>query len=920
LSATDLVWAVPRRLRFEPWITAAMLLVVAATSFFFAALPRLFNHFADDALRFSLTHASLEARNGRVLEPGRIAAAEGNPLALVAARGAREEQSLPKALRALVERRTFLVHSTNYGLQTGPRSVPDVTGLIRLLALRMQSGIEHHVRLVAGHFPRTSDERVRAVDRRIPDLPRVTHVPLVQIALSTATARDLRLHLNDRAIFTVVLGDLQAGNVPIKEQRPLAVKLVGLFDVKGPRAPYWFDDPTLATPEVQLSEDAQTTTVFAQALTSAAQYPTVLAATRPLPLSYEYRYFFDPGRVNASGLDDLSAATARVVTASAGAGPNEKRLETGLGGVLERYRAARSQAETLLAVAVIGLLACALANLGLLATLSYERRRREIELIRTRGGSSAQLLAGQAVEAAVIAAPAAVAGWALAEVTVPGRGSSTSALLAVVILAGTIGLMIAAVVGVVRRPPGPLVREDLALARPSPRRLALEGLVAVAAILAAYLLRRRGLEGTGTQSHGFDPYLAAVPVLLGLACGILAVRVYPLPLAAAARLTRRLRGVALHLAVSRAARQSEAMVAPLLVLIVALAVASFSAVMLTTIGKSQNRTAWRAVGADVRVDAAPDQTLPSKLLSRLEGSGRVARAYIQDAGAAPEGEATPLLALDLDAYQRLVAGTPAAVEFPGVLRKPAQIPGAVAASVSSRWPGQGFFQVALPRNSVSLVSVATRDSLPGIPSGTQFALVSLQALQRQSDGPLPPNRIYLRGVNESAVRQSVRALAPDARVASRAAVVDQLGGSPLVHGVRSGFRAAVVVAALFASLAVALLALIAGRSRSRDVALVRTMGGSRQETSALAAVELVPLVASGAALGIGLGIAIPYLIAPGLDLAFFTGSNSNPIAVAAFWPLVLVAGLVAVVGAALLVVDAQGRRSELDRALRIGER
>ncbi|MGH3144030.1 MAG: hypothetical protein ACRDO9_13010, partial [Gaiellales bacterium] len=74
------------------------------------------------------------------------------------------------------------------------------------------------------------------------------------------------------------------------------------------------------------------------------------------------------------------------------------------------------------------------------------------------------------------------------------------------------------------------------------------------------------------------------------------------------------------------------------------------------------------------------------------------------------------------------------------------------------------------------------------------------------------------------------------------------------------------------------------------------------------------------ALGIGLGIAIPYLIEPGLDLAFFTGTGSTSIVIP--WPALtaFAAGLLVLVAATVLVVGARARRAGLGRVLRIGER
>src|SRR5699024_10547749 len=133
------------------------------------------------------------------------------------------------------------------------------------------------------------------------------------------------------------------------------------------------------------------------------------------------------------------------------------------------------------------------------------------------------------------------------------------------------------------------------------------------------------------SSGRFDPFLAAVPVLLGLACGIALLRLQPYPLRAAARAAQRTKGLALHLGLSRAARQQDTSAVPALVLVVALSIAAFSAAMAATVRSGQDATGWRAVGADVRIDAREDGALPESLVSRLAASGAVAPAYVQDA-------------------------------------------------------------------------------------------------------------------------------------------------------------------------------------------------------------------------------------------------------------------------------------------------
>jgi putative ABC transport system permease protein len=925
-----------RRLRLEPGPPLTLLALLGVTCFLFAALPRLFNTVADDGLRYTLAHTPTAARNIRVLEWDRLpAGSAADPLGTVAERAARSRQELPPSLRRLVGGSELVVRSPRYAFQPdvgtsfslpGPSSPGAAPGLFRYLTVAAHSGIKPHIRLDAGRMPAASRERVRtrvtqpvtgAIPGQLSSISWSKTVPLLQVALSTATARELRLQVGDRGIFTPgQSADPAVQQVPVRDAQPLAIEVVGLFAVRDPEASFWYGDGSLAMPNVQLSQTGDTTNVFAQALVSEDQYKRVLAATRPIPLAYDFRHFVDPDRFDAGDLDGLSDEVAGLEARYAGAGPLEQRVETGLGPALEHYSAARSQAETLLVVAAIGLLACALANIGLLGALWYSRRRSETGVTRARGASPFQVLAAQTAEGLLIAVPAGLAGWTVAVLLIQARGAALSAWLVVALIIGTVVLLVAAIVGVARRPLGPLGRDDVVLARPSPRRLALEGLVAVAAIFGVFLLRRRGLEAS---DRGFDPYLAGVPVLLGLACGIVALRLYPLPIRGAAWLVRRARGLAVHLGLSRAARQSDINAAPLLVLVLALAIACFSAAMLATLDDGQNRTAWRAVGADVRVDAPEDATLPAGLVSRLDSMGDVAGAYVVDADVGAGDQETPVLALDLDAYQRIVAGTPAATRFPAELRNP-PIPSLVPSVVSNDWPEAGTFRVPLPGETINTINVGNLASFPGIPAETPFAVVPLGALEQAAGEPIAPNRLYIRGVSESAVRNAVEDAVPGAAVESRAQVVSDLRAPPLVENVFRGFRAAIVLAGLYAAVAVGLLALIAARSRSRDLALVRTMGASPRDALVLAAVELTPLVVIALALGIGLGITIPYLIEPGLDLAFFTGTGSTSIVVPWLTFAAFAAGLLALVAATVLVVGARARRAGLGRVLRIGER
>jgi putative ABC transport system permease protein len=950
-----------RRLRLEPGPPLTMAALLALTCFLFASLPRLFNDVADDGLRYTVDQGLVLQRNVRLLETGRLPAGPvSRPLGAVAERAVRSRDDLPAALREAVVESTFVVRTPRYTFEPDTQAlVPrrgtftpgEEEGLTRYLTLRAQEAVEPRLRVLSGRLPRRSPEYARTEVRQPissgPSSPfRVGQVeyvswavraPVLEVAVSAPTARWLRLRVGHRAVYLPKGDEFAFGNVAIRDSKPLVLKVVGIVAVKNERDPYWYgEEGGLQTPGIQRSQNLDNTWVYAQALTAADAYPSLVEATSSVPLTYEYRHYVDSDRLDAGRLRELNAAVGELETRYAAAGALDPKADTRLGEIFRRYSTARYQAETLLAVAVIGLFACALANVGLLGALWYSRRRSETGVSRARGASSLQVLAAQVAEGLLIAAPAGLLGWAAAVLLIQARGSSLSAWLAFGLVASTVVLLVLSIAGVARRPLGETGRDDVVVSRPSPRRLALEGAVAVAAAGGVYLLRRRGLESGADE--GFDPYLAGVPVLLGVACGIVALRLYPLPILGLSRLVRRSRGLAVHLGLNRAARQPDISSAPLLVLVLALAIACFSAAMLATLESGQDRSAWRTVGADARVDAELrdlESRLPAELASRLDEQGDIARAYVQyvdfaslarnvpgiPTERAEPGQEALVIAVELDAYERIVGGTPAALRFPPELRNPG-IPGLLPTVVSTNWPATGTFQIKLPRTTASTIVVGNRDSFPGVPTDTAFAIVPWSELKKtEAEGEIvEPNRLYVRGIGPAAIREAVADSAPQATVETRADVVDRLQESPLIENVLRGFRAAIVLAALYAAIAIGLMALIAARSRARDLALVRTMGASPRDVFVLAAVELAPLVLTALALGIALGIAIPHLIEPGLDLAFFTGSGDAPIVIPWRTPVLAAAGILVLVAATVTVVGVRVRRAGLDSVLRIGER
>jgi putative ABC transport system permease protein len=569
-----------RRLRSDPLFAGALFAAVAATAFLFALVPQVFDRLAAQSLEHTVTRANPLERNVTITAAGRVQAAAGDdPFRSVAASGEEYEQMLPDSLRAVVDGRRALAETVRYTIVVPPgESGP--AGTTRYLTIRHLEGAAARLRAAEGRMPSGAG----LVELPLPEQAEGT---ALEIALSATTARQLSLGLGDRIYLAPATDDPLVRDVPLSQRRYIALDVVGILDA-GATDAAWLRESLLDRAVIRDTESQRF--VYAYGLFPREVYNELLSGIGPVPLRYEWSYVVDPAAVGESDTGQL-AADVRRLEGVFGQTTFGQRLglgaRTGLARILERHHADREAAAAVLAVGGLALLAVALTVLGVLASLAAERRSESIALLRSRGGSLAQTLAAQALEGLLVAVPAGALGFVAATLA-SGRppGLLPGVLVLAIVLAA--GALLAGVaVGPARRALATQGRADVLVPRLSPLRLALEALVVLASLAGAYLLRRRGLSAEG----GFDPYLAAVPVLVGLATGLLVLRLYPLPLHALAWAATPRRDLVPALGLRRLARQPSLAAAPLLVVLLATAVGVFAATMSTSIAAAQKGVA-----------------------------------------------------------------------------------------------------------------------------------------------------------------------------------------------------------------------------------------------------------------------------------------------------------------------------------------
>jgi putative ABC transport system permease protein len=909
-----------RRLRDERAPAIGLALLILATALVFALGPRILGRVADEALRGAVEDAPAAQANLQLIQARRIGQDARGPLEGARIVGEELEAQLPAGIRGLVDERSFLAETPRYRIE-------EPTPTESYAILRFQPGLTDRLALTSGRWPAGTTATMPDFEAEPGATPR--DLPVLEIAVSDATAEAYRIAVGDTLRLSLDMSD------PLTVRRAgnrIAAAVVGTYRVPDPGSSFWLGEPVLERPviraissEIQFLDATVVASPDAYDAYMAATAATPAGALEPADLRYTWRFYVDPGRLEgeeaAALVADLRRLEAVFPTSAAAAGPGGTILRSGLLRIVAAEQAAWRSAEAILAVAIVGPAAVTLGALGLVAVLVAQRRRAAVALWRSRGASLAQVAGSAIAEGILVALPAVVAATWLATLAEPDGELGPTALAAAAVAAVATALVTWAVVGAARASDraARTDRDGGVARRTNPRRTVLELLVVGLALGGALLLRDRGVRavGDGGPIGPADPFVAAVPLLLGLAAALIAIRLYPVVtrLAAAVAATGR------DLVAVHALRQASRGVgggAILLVLLVTAAVAAFGSTTLVHLDRAMDAVAWQETGASFRVVRDPGP-LPSGFDSAaIEGVEATAEGHRARVSLGYRVVAAELLALDTAAYARVTAGTPVEPAFPLDLASPgAEVPaiiGTLAATSGDELALGDTFEVTVGGERVTFRVAEIRPSFPTLPLDEAFIVVDLARLA-SAVGPdaadaLRPTDAFLRAPTDAADGiEAALAVDPGLVLAGRDARAGELRASPIVSSVVAGVTAAAIVAATYAILAIGAALALVGAARAPEVAMLRTLGLAGRQVSRLVAVEYGPLVLVALGVGALLGLVTFVILLPGLGFASVVGS---PVDV----PLALVPGQLVVLAIALAVilVLAIGMAAALERA------
>lgn len=591
---------------------------------------------------------------------------------------------------------------------------------------------------------------------------------------------------------------------------------------------------------------------------------------------------------------------------------------TELTGALDAIARQQRATSSLLAVVAAGPLGVAAAVTALGARLVVQRRRPALAMTLARGASPRQLRRLIALEGAALGVPAALLGHLIARMLLPGPARWWEWLLTAVVA------LVPALTLAASLDDASLLqqRSDLSARGRSRWRWVVEVAVLALAGLATWRLLDREARGDDAAESGIDVLAAATPLLLALAACALALRLYPLPLAALTRVLRRRPSLTPFLGAARALRDPAGGLVPALAVVLGTSVALVSAVLLTTVTRGAETAAWQGNGAAVRVSGpAVDDALVQQL-GEVEGVSAVARlsdlGSRQDLALGPDRTSVRVLIADA-ALEQVLAGATAVTGPPPTFYADGGAMPLVVGGTTPAFVGDG--RLGTPGQAVEVVGHLAE--LPGQSMSGAWALVGRDRWEASGKN-VPLARTALVAVTPDAdpeqVAEQVRGVIGAGVVTTVQAELDAFTAAPVTTGLRQAFVGAALLSGLLTGLAIVVVQLMGAAARARLLAVLRTLGLRPGQTRALTAWELGPLLVTSLIVGAALGLAVPWVLIRAVDLRGLTGGQVQP--ALTIDPVGVGAVLLGVILTVLLAVSVSAwlaGRTNLAQSLRVGE-
>ncbi len=873
-----------RRMRIHRTVIGAVIVTVALTTAFTAALIMYSSQAADAAVRNVLKGASGTS----------VGFSGAMPLQSTPAATAQIRDGLSSALGVPVT--MYAAPELNLTL-AGSTSAESRTSL--LLAA---PSLAAHGKLLSGSWPQAGQSG-----------------GAVPVALDQGAAKALGLGPGSRVTATTDNDTLAT------------VVVTGVFAPTDASGPYWGLDPLAGAGSQQGSGYVRSGPFFTDA--------SYLSGGTLAAEQMQWEAVPDIQAIGAAGLaahaSALSATLSRLGTSSELGNPGPT---TRLPELLATLAPAVLAAQSLVDAELLELLVVAAAALFIVVRLLSEVRESEAALLWARGGTGVQLIRLRAMESLLLAAPAVViapftAGPLASLISRLGGGSAaawphTSVPAAAWI--GVAGCALAAIAVILAPAFGSAVSPTALRARRG-RQAAMTAigragfdlaLLAFAAFAGWQLLSGGSIVGTDQSGNAsYDPVAIAAPALVLAAGASVALRLLPPAARLGERLTRRNRTLALPLAFWQTGRRPLKLAGPVLLTMLAVATGVFSLSERASAERSAADQAAFTVGADADARVLPGTFSSSELAALAASPGVHEVSPLLRALFVPNGGdlQTTLLAVDPATAARTVplrsdlSAAPLSTlmdEVAGPADAHGDVPAvATAALTQALHLGVGdVTAVPVGSRTITVRIAAIVSGFPTVSSVGGGLIVSETATK------LAPNEVWLSDSSTA----TPRGLPAGATITFRTQLERQLRSAPLTEESLRALLAVALATMLLALCGLVVSVLSTRAERSGEFALLDALGFSRRGRIGTLCLEQALLVGLGALAGIGLGVLFGRALIPVATLTAAAAKPQPPVTVLTPWAQVLAAVAVLLAAPLVTFAIAGARRRETAAVLREG--
>ncbi len=906
MSDTSTVRILLRHLGSAKAAATTLAVLVLITTGLLAAIPGTLDRIGGAELRYQVAALSPKSRfpTSRIVAeppigPGPTGAADGLPPGAESTWGATDadlqaiRRSAPEPLRDHLGRARYTAYTGVMELPQPPPGSGEIGDFKLILAADPRLAESAH--LISGTWPE----------------PVLTGFPLdapVGIALSAATARRMGWKIGE--VQTPPLLD------PTLRTR---LMLTGTFDQTTDSGDFWTLNRSILLPNIRRTSNSDIVT--GTAFVNAGSWP-VAAGVFGGPVgagSANYLWVYYPMDVRRVPISQAEQLRAQLDSFTDGPHPFGRapgnplgvasiRLASETAATLSRVLSSVSSADSVLSLLAAGPCVAAVAVLVLGCRLLTNRRRRAFALISARGASGGLLRSTFAVEGLLLSVPAAAIGITVAFLFLPPDHLATALVLPVA-AAATPAAVLAGSLSRSR-----IGRPDVAGERSRRVRATAEIAVLATAVASTTVLL---LSGDGS-SLGLDPLAVLTPVLICLAVCVLLLRMLPVPIRAVNGAFRERRGLVHFLGSARSLRDRSGL-APVLGLVIGVAMAVLAAVLLSTLRAGVVTASRTEVGGDLRVDQLALLPADISAVNRIPGVTRVAASDTVDSVQLKvDGleQGVQVYLVDSDALPLVQADVGGAVPIPPGMR--ATIGTDVPVVVSPDLAGR-----SLAVDDRTLRVVGSGAATAGLGRATTWVVADKRFLGAFSTGDYLPQTLLLQldqRADPAAIGEAIGQRLPDAVVGNPASRTATLLAAPVIGGLQLILIVALAVMAALCGAAILMTAVANTPARTQLVAVIRILGMPGSAVRRLVGWELGPGAVAAVLGGTATGIGLCLLVTQVIDLRPFTGGGDQPVVVVAGATLVeLLGGFLLLVLAAVTISSRFAARAGLAAELRFGD-